>query len=356
MRRRFSIDKKAFFAASVVTLGCLALVFYGSRKLQNFDPALIAYLFGTLFALAAGVYRYAVWLQRPPTWLYFKRSMQFIFNGRLIVHLFILAKESLRNLAFQGFIYPRSRQRWFAHFMLASGCLAAFAVTIPLTLGWINFTLDPASAYVPQAVKIYHANFFGFRVMNFRLGSIPAFLIFHILTWCSYLVILGCVLFLVRRLTKAGLIATQTFEGDLLPLLLLIIISVTGLGLNFSYAFMQGFAYTFMAVTHAISVILFLVWMPFGKFFHIIQRPAQIGVHLYRKEGEKRGMAVCPHTHQSFATQLHIEDLKKVTLELGFDFTLEDGTSHLDYSPEGKRSLFAKAHLEARRNSGVFFG
>lgn len=356
MRHRFSIDKKAFIAALTATVLCVAISFYGSRKLQNFDPALIAYLFGTLFALAAGVYRYTVWLQRPPTWLYFKRTWQFVFNGSYIVHLAMLVKESIRNLIFQAFIYPRSRQRWFAHFMLATGCLAAFAITVPLTLGWINFTLDPVTAADPDAIKLYNANFFGFRVMNFKLGSFLAFIIFHALTWCSYLVIIGCVIFLVRRLTNAGLIATQTFEGDLLPLLLLIIISVTGLGLNFSYAFMKGFAYDFMAVTHAVAVILFLVWIPFGKFFHIIQRPAQIGVHVYRKEGEKRGMAVCPHTHQPFATQLHIDDLKTVTKELGFDFTLEDGSSHLDFSPEGKRSLLAKAHLEARRKGGSFFG
>jgi hypothetical protein len=136
----------------------------------------------------------------------------------------------------------------------------------------------------------------------------------------------------------------------------LIIISVTGLGLNFSYAFLKGIAYDFMSVTHAIAVILFLVWIPFGKFFHIIQRPAQIGAHIYRREGEKKGMAVCPHTGKPFTTQMHVDDLKTVTKELGFDFTLEDGSSHLDYSPEGKRSLLAKAHLKARQEGGNLFG
>lgn len=356
MKHRLSIDKKALLAAVGVTVLCVALSFYGSRKLQNFDPALIAYLFGTLFALAGGVYRYTVWLQRPPTWLYFRRTWQFVFNGSFLAHVFLLAKESIRNLVFQSFIFPRSKKRWFAHFMLATGCIAAFAITIPLTLGWIHFTLDSSTAINPHATKLYEANFFGFKILNFELDSPLAFIIFHALTWCSWLVIIGCVIFFVRRLTNAGLIATQTFEGDLLPLLLLIFISVTGLGLNFSYAFMKGFAYDFMAVTHAISVIIFLIWIPFGKFFHIIQRPAQIGVHVYRKEGEKRGMAVCPHTHQPFTTQLHVNDLKTVTKELGFDFTREDGTSHLDYSPEGKRSLLAKAHLEARQESGSFFG
>ncbi|SDG19058.1 hypothetical protein [Chitinophaga filiformis] len=352
----FSLNKKAAVISIIVTLACVVVSFYGSRKLQNFDPALIAYLFGTLFALFGLVYRYCVWLQRPPTRMYFKRTWQLVFTRSFLVRAFTMLKDSIRNLLFQQFIYPRGRKRWMAHFMLAAGCLAAFAITIPLTLGWINFTLDPATALEPGMTKLYNANFFGFKVMSFELGSVPAFLIFHALTWCSWLVIAGAVIFLVRRLTNAGLIASQTFEGDLLPLILLIIISLTGLGLNFSYAFMKGIAYDFMSVTHAIAVILFLVWIPFGKFFHIIQRPAQIGAHIYKQEGKKKGMAVCPHTGKEFTTRLHVDDLKIVTKEVGFDFTLEDGTSHLDYSPEGKRSLLAKAHLKARQEGGTFFG
>ena len=352
----FSLNKKAAVISIIVTLACVVVSFYGSRKLQNFDPALIAYLFGTLFALFGVVYRYCVWLQRPPTRMYFKRTWQLVFTRSFFVRAFTLLKDSIKNLLFQQFIYPRGRKRWLAHFMLAAGCLAAFGITIPLTLGWINFTLDPATALDPGATKLYNANFFGFKVISFELGSVSAFFIFHALTWCSWLVIAGAVIFLIRRLTNAGLIASQTFEGDLLPLILLIIISLTGLGLNFSYAFMKGIAYDFMSVTHAIAVILFLVWIPFGKFFHIIQRPAQIGAHIYKQEGKKKGMAVCPHTGKEFTTQLHVDDLKIVTKEVGFDFTLEDGTSHLDYSPEGKRSLLAKAHLKARQEGGTFFG
>jgi hypothetical protein len=48
--------------------------------------------------------------------------------------------------------------------------------------------------------------------------------------------------------------------------------------------------------------------------------------------------------------------LKTVTEQLGFDFTHEDGTSHLDLSPEGKRSRLAQAHLKARLEGGNLFG
>ena len=345
-----TFNTKALLIATAVSALTIVFVFYGSRKLQNFDAALVTYLFGTVFAFFGIVYRYSVWLQRPPTWMYFKRSLQFLFTGKILSHLWFLGKESMGNIVVQKFIYPRSKYRWFAHFCIALGCISAFAITIPLTFGWIHFTL------APNSISIYEAHFFGFKMMDFKIGSFLAFLIFHALNWSSWLVIIGSVYYLRRRLTNPGLIATQSFEGDLLPLILLIAISVTGLCLTYSYQFMKGFAYDFLAVIHAVTVIMFLIWIPFGKFFHIIQRPSQIGAHIYKKEGIKKGMAVCPHTGEEFATQLHIDDLKIVTKQLGFDFTHEDGTSHLDLSPEGKRSRLAQAHLKARLESGSLFG
>lgn len=345
-----TFNTKALLVATLVSILTIVLVFYGSRKLQNFDAALVTYLFGTVFAFFGIVYRYTVWLQRPPTWMYFKRSLKFLFTGKVLSHLWFLGKETAQNIVVQKFIYPRSKWRWFAHFCIALGCLSAFAITIPLTFGWIHFTL------APNSISIYEAHFFGFKMMDFQINSFLAFLIFHALNWSSWLVIIGSVYYLRRRLTNPGLIATQTFEGDLLPLILLIAISVTGLCLTYSYQFMKGFAYDFLAVIHAVTVIMFLIWIPFGKFFHIIQRPAQIGAHIYKQEGIKKGMAVCPHTGEEFATQLHINDLKIVTKELGFDFIHEDGTSHLDLSPEGKRSRLAQAHLKARLEGGNLFG
>ena len=345
-----NLNTKALLIATALSIVMIALVFFGSRKLQNFDAALITYLFGTVFAFFGIVYRYSVWLQRPPTWIYFKRGITYLVTGKVFSHFWFATKESIENIAFQKFIYPRGKYRWVAHFMIAVGCTSAFLITILLTFGWIHF------AMAPNTIATYEAYFFGFKVMDFELDSIMAFLTFHALNWSSYLVIFGSLYYLRRRLINPGLIATQTFEGDLLPLILLIAISVTGLGLTYSYQFMKGFAFDFLAVLHAVTVILFLIWIPFGKFFHIIQRPAQIGAHIYKKQGMKMGMAVCPHTGEEFATKLHIQDLKTVTEELGFDFSHEDGTSHLDLSPEGKRSRLAQAHLKARQAGGNLFG
>ena len=48
--------------------------------------------------------------------------------------------------------------------------------------------------------------------------------------------------------------------------------------LTVSYTWMRGYGYDFIAILHAITVIVTLLWLPFGKFFHIFQRPAQLGV------------------------------------------------------------------------------
>ncbi|MGN6644430.1 MAG: MFS transporter, partial [Verrucomicrobiota bacterium] len=197
---------------------------------------------------------------------------------------------------------------------------------------------------------------FGFKVMEFPLHTWLAEIIFNGLNWSAILVIAGVMIMMRRRLTHAGQIAIQTFEGDWLPLLLLLAISLTGLGISLDYKFMEGKAHQFMAITHAITVILFLLWMPFGKFYHIIQRPAQLGVSIYRKAGAEGPQAVCPHTKQPFTSQMHVNDLKDVTAQLGFDFKRKDGSTHLDYSPQGKRALLAKAHLQARQKSGSLFG
>ena len=345
-----TLNRTALIKATIAAVLTVILVLMGSRNLQNFDPALVAYLIGTVFAIFGIAYRYSVWLQRPPTRLYWRRSMQFLFSRDFFTYLWRSIRLFVRNIMLQRFIGHRSKKRWFAHFMLATGCVLAFLITIPLTFGWIHFVLKPGDD------TTYYAMLFGFEAGSFQLGSPLAFIAFHGLVWSSVLVTIGAVIMLKRRMTDWGLIATQTFQNDWLPLILLIAISVTGLGISYDYTFLQGKTYQFMAVIHAITVILFLVWLPFGKFFHIFQRLAQLGANLYRHEGKRRGLARCPHTTEEFATQLHIDDLKKVTKDLGFDYDLADGGSHLDLSPEGKRSRLAMAHFRARQESGKFFG
>lgn len=345
-----TLNPCALAIATLSTVGLVISILVGSRNLANFDPALIAYLFGCIFACFGVVYRYTVWLQRPPTWRYFQRSWQLFFTGRAFVYAWEVVKHFLVDFVGQRFIRRRGKVRGYGHLLMASGCTLAFAVTFPLVFGWIHFDLKPGG------IDTYEIYTFGFRTMEFRLHTVLAELIFNALNWSSFLVIAGVILLMRRRLTNAGQIAIQTFEGDWLPLLLLLAISVTGLGITMDYRYMGGEAHQFMAITHAITVILFLVWMPFGKFYHIIQRPAQLGIAVYRQAGREGSQAVCPHTGEEFTSQMHVDDLKVVTQQLGYDYTRSDGTSHLDLSPRGKRAALAKAHLKARKESGSYFG
>ncbi|MEI8194688.1 MAG: hypothetical protein WCI73_02140, partial [Phycisphaerae bacterium] len=65
---------KSIAAGVVAMLGLAGLIVLGSRRLEHFDAALVAYTFATLFAAFGIVYRYSMWLQRPPTALYWRLS------------------------------------------------------------------------------------------------------------------------------------------------------------------------------------------------------------------------------------------------------------------------------------------
>lgn len=345
-----SLNPKAAINGIVAATVALALVLIGSRNLQNFDPALIGYLAGTIFAVFGVTYRYSVWIQRPATRTYWQRSLQFLFSKHFFPYVLFSMKLVFTNLLLQKFIYERGVRRWIGHMLFAFGCLISFAITLPLTFGWIHFEFKPGDSLT------YYAHLFGFEMAGFELGSLMSFMVFHGLVIGAVMVVAGVLMIIRRRLTDGGLIATQNFEFDMVPLIMLLAIAVTGIGISFDYTFLQGKTYQFMAVFHAVTVVIFLLYLPFGKFFHIFQRLAQLGAILYREEGKRRGMVVCAHTGEEFASKLHIDDLKKVTSEMGFDFNLEDGSSYLDLSPEGKRSTFAKAHMKAREEAGSFFG
>ena len=72
---RFGKERFIALAWGVLFTAILALlIVVGSRNLQHFDAALVGYTFAVLFATFAIVYRYAMWLQRPPTRKYWVRG------------------------------------------------------------------------------------------------------------------------------------------------------------------------------------------------------------------------------------------------------------------------------------------
>jgi NNP family nitrate/nitrite transporter-like MFS transporter len=336
---RDSVDRvRAGAWAAAVTLVLAGAIVVGSRNLAHFDAALVGYTFATLFATFGIAYRYAMWIERPPTRLYWRRGWQAFFaRGFAIRNVATLAGRAAVDVAGNKFIFQRSSLRGAAHWLIMWGCIVAAAITFPLVWGWVHFET------VPGNVEMYRAFLFGIAMQDFPVHSFFAFVIFHGLVWSSFLVIAGVMLAFRRRMIDHGAAATQQFAQDVLPLLALFAISVTGLMLTASYTWMRGYAYDFLAVLHAITVIVTLLWLPFGKLFHIFQRPAQLGVSFYKDAGARGETAACRRCGAGFAPQMMVDDLEQVERELGFSYELERGGHYQQVCPKCRRALFGLA-------------
>jgi hypothetical protein len=332
---------KAVLWAIAVTAMLAAMIVIGSRNLAHFDAALVAYTFATLFATFGITYRYTMWLERPPTRMYWRRGWQAFFTPRFLLrNIGVLARRAVVEVAANRFIVRRGALRGVAHLAMMWGCLLAAAITFPLVWGWIHFET------VPGNLETYRTYVFGFAAGEFAVDSLLAFVIFHGLVWASFLVIGGVMLAFRRRLLDHGAGAVQRFAEDILPLALLMSISVTGLMLTVSYTWMHGYAYSFLAIIHAATVILTLLFLPFGKFFHIFQRPAQLGVGFYKDLGEKGEQALCSRCAQPFAPAALVRDLSAVERELGFRYELvgdSKATHYQQVCPRCRRALFGLA-------------
>jgi MFS transporter, NNP family, nitrate/nitrite transporter len=324
--------------ATLVMAGLAAAIVVGSRNLEHFDAALVGYTFATLFASFGISYRYAMWLQRPPTRMYWRRGWQAFFSRRSAGgNLASLGRRAVVEFAANAYIFRRGRLRGLAHWLIMWGCVIAAAITFPLVWGWIHFET------VPGDFHTYRTFVFGFPMQDFPVESPIAFVIFHGLVWSSFLVIAGVMLAFRRRMIDHGAVAVQQFGQDILPLLLLFAISVTGLMLTASYTWMRGYAYDFLAILHAGTVIVTLLWLPFGKLFHVFQRPAQLGVGFYQDAGARERQAPCRRCGQPYASMPMVRDLTVVEQELGFRYELPGGGHYQEVCPKCRRALFGLA-------------
>jgi hypothetical protein len=311
-------SRRAILWALVVTAILAVFILVGSRNLAHFDAALIAYTFAVLFATFGLTYRYAMWLQRPPTALYWRRGWQaFLRRGYRALNFVNWGRRLVTDVGLNAFIFRRGRLRGLTHFLIMWGCLMAVMITFPLVFGWLHFES------VPNELEQYRAFIFGLPAFRFPIGSIFAFFSFHGLVWSSFIVIAGVMLAMRRRMREEGAAALQRGAEDFLPLVLLFSVSLTGLMLTASYTWMRGYAYDFIAILHAITVIATFLWLPFGKFFHIFQRPAQLGVSFYKDVGQREAAANCRRCGHPFTSQMHVEDLIAVERALGYQYELD---------------------------------
>src|SRR5215468_7321203 len=160
-------QRKAVFWG-LFTAGLLGVaIFVGSRNLRHIDAALVGYTFACLFAAFGLGYRYSMWLQRPPTRLYWRRGWQsFLKRGRLAQSLASFAGRFFGVFVANLFIWRRSPSRGLTHQLIMWGCLLAAAITFPLVFGWLYFRT------VPGDLTSYRVFVFGLPAFTFGHESL----------------------------------------------------------------------------------------------------------------------------------------------------------------------------------------
>ena len=75
-----------------------------------------------VFALAAVVFRYTLWITRPPTWRYFKAGWANFLSWRnFLRYTSLIPKAWWTDIFGETFIWKRSRQRWLMHMAIFWG-------------------------------------------------------------------------------------------------------------------------------------------------------------------------------------------------------------------------------------------
>src|SRR5437763_14917882 len=95
------------------------LVVVGSRNLEHYDAALFGYTIASVVAFGAIVFRYALWLQRPATRVYWRRGWKlYLQREKFVQNTVNAAKTVATNLVGQRFIFRRGFSRWPMHFLI----------------------------------------------------------------------------------------------------------------------------------------------------------------------------------------------------------------------------------------------
>ncbi len=343
--------RRATIATIVVTSILVLAIYFGSGQLRHFDSALIGYAIASVFAVAMLTYRYTLWISRPATWRYWVAGWKaFLSWENFKRYALLVPKAWWTDLLAQTFIRQRSTARWIMHLCIFWGVALSIAVTFPLSFGWIHFSLVPPDDYT--------AWFWGIPTITFPIEARQGFAIYHVLDFTAILLLIGLVIAVWRRLTVAGLLTTQRFGFDMLPLVLLLAIAVTGLALTASSMWFEGRFYWFISLVHQVVVILWLLMLPFGKFFHIIERPASIGVTLHQTVSQEQAgpgqpeEARCKRCGAPLPSKQFVSDLKAVLGELGQNYQFEDNDEVWlqDHCPQCKRVLRGQAYYEVMEN------
>ncbi|PLR86865.1 hypothetical protein CVD25_17285 [Bacillus canaveralius] len=285
--------KSMFLAVSAIVL----LSFIGTRMFTHIDLNLYGYMVGTIVFIGGFFYRFIAWGERPPTKIFIKKGIKLLFRKST-------PKTSVEHLATYRFIWNRGIYRWTQHMLIGWGCVLACLVTFPLVFGGMYFTMPENGYYTVVAM--------GLDVMTVKADGVIAWLSYNALNISAIMVITGVCMALYRRLKNMQARAEQTFLYDFLPLYMLLLISVTGLALTFMNVFLHGWGQPVMSLIHQYSVIVTLIYLPFGKLAHIPFRPLSVFARNYREHYAEQSMKECKVCGDGFVSTEQSNDVISV--------------------------------------------
>lgn len=291
----------------------IILVFIGTRMFTHIDLNLYGYMVGTLVFIGGFFYRFIAWGERPPTKIIIKKGLKLLARKST-------PKTSVEHLATYNFIWNRGIYRWTQHVLIGWGCVLSCLVTFPLVFGWMYFTMGENGNYTIVAM--------GMDIMTIKADGIIGFLSYNALNLTAMMVIAGVSMALYRRLKNMQARAEQNFIYDFLPLYLLLFISITGLLLTVMNVFLHGWGQPVMSLIHQFSVIITLIYLPFGKLAHIPFRPMSVLARNYREHYGEQAMKDCMVCGEKFVSTEQSQDVIQVLGMNEMEFKSTEG-AHL---------------------------
>jgi hypothetical protein len=298
--------KSMFLTVSAI----LILSFIATRMFTHVDLNLYGYMVGTIIFIGGFFYRFIAWGERPPTKIFIQKGLKLLKRKST-------PKTAVNHLAIYDFIKNRGLYRWVQHILIGWGCVLACLVTFPLVFGWMYFTMDDNGYYTIVLM--------GMNLMEVKADGIIAWFSYNALNIAAIMVTAGVCMALHRRLKNMQARAEQKFIYDFLPLYLLLFISITGLLLTVQNVFLHGWMQPQMSLIHQFSVIVTLIYLPFGKLAHIPFRPVSVFARNYREHYAEQEEKKCEVCGDHFVSVEQSNDVIQVLGVNAIEFNMEDG-------------------------------
>lgn len=330
-------SQKSFF----IILFLIFTTWVGTEQFLHFDMALMGYFISSIIFAIGLTIRMSSWLIRPATHQVIKRSLTNLkTSSRKKRNLISIGKTAFQNIFLQKFIFKRGIYRGVQHFLIAWGCIGSFAITFGLTFGWMHFELVDPETYTIVVM--------GVDTISMAAHGLFAEMVYNGLNITATMVLIGVTMALARRIASEDVKVTQRAEFDLFPLYLLLAVTGTGLLLTVSYVLLDGWMHHYMTLIHQVTVVVLLVYFPFGKLFHLPIRPLTTAVPLNYQEQIKVDTRPCLRCGTTYSNDDQISDVKDILAVQNFDLQLEDGSYLSDYCLPCRRRIRVMKQLNAK--------